>query len=372
MLELVADFAELSRNRPVDQERHTELLVHSPKEHFHTYLQSLDAERAGLPDEFRDKLARVLRHYGVTDFERTPQLEEAVFRIFLAQQRSAPEIKLATSILQRWLGEPAPGEQEGAAARDALDRLVVATQLRFPVVGDLARSVRFRWFDQPLVDQERASVLDGVSDRLAALAAEPDAPDHAAAGRRARLDPRADRALPRRPAARGARGGLPEHEPMLEVLIRRHYREHELHGLHTFSRGRPALRRRPTTPSMTGPPTSRRRSVRPRSSRRAAPSTRPSRPTSGPGPRATTPSSTSTSAGRRSRSRPTRRATSSPGCCRRCPSPGRPVGSRSRRAPAGVGRSPTSPSVPARAASSRTASYVGCTRWSAAGSTSGA
>ena len=179
VLELVADFAELSRNRPVDEERHTELLVHSPKEHFHSYLQSLDAERAGLPDEFRDKLARVLRHYGVTDFERTPQLEEAVFRIFLAQQRSAPEIKLATSILQRWLGEAAPDEQEGAAARDALDRLVVATQLRFPVVGDLARSVRFRWFDQPLVDQERASVLDGVSDRLAALAAEPDAPDHA-------------------------------------------------------------------------------------------------------------------------------------------------------------------------------------------------
>ena len=107
MLELVADFAELSRNRPVDEERHTELLVHSPKEHFHTYLQSLDADRAALPDEFRDKLARVLRHYGVTDFERTPQLEEAVFRIFLAQQRSAPEIKLATSILQRWLGEPA-------------------------------------------------------------------------------------------------------------------------------------------------------------------------------------------------------------------------------------------------------------------------
>src|SRR4051794_16066128 len=240
VLELVADFAELSRNRPVEQERHTELLVHSPKEHFHSYLQSLDAERAGLPDEFRDKLARVLRHYGITDFERTPELEEAVFRIFLAQQRSAPEINLATSILQRWLGESAPEAPLDAPARDALDRLLVATQLRFPVVGDLARSVHFRWFDQPLVDQERASVLAGVSDRLAALAAEPDAPDHAARVEELASIPEqivrflADR-LHTEPGA-----ALPQHEPMLEVLIRRHYREHELHGLHTFvAAGRP-------------------------------------------------------------------------------------------------------------------------------------
>ena len=54
--------------------------------------------------------------------------------------------------------------------RDVFDRLVTATQLRFPVVGDLARSVRFRWFDQPLVDAERASVLGGVGDEIVAIA----------------------------------------------------------------------------------------------------------------------------------------------------------------------------------------------------------
>lgn len=31
---------------------------------------------------------RVLQHYGVEDLERTPAMEAAVFRIFLAQQRS--------------------------------------------------------------------------------------------------------------------------------------------------------------------------------------------------------------------------------------------------------------------------------------------
>src|SRR4051794_8997168 len=237
VLQLLTDFAELSRNRPAAEERHTELLVHSPREHFHSYLQSLDVERAGLSAEFRDKLARVLRHYGVLDFERTPDLEEAVFRIFLAQQRSAPEVQLATSILQRWLAEPIPASPLDAAARDALDRLVVATQLRFPVIGDLARSVRFRWFDQPLVDQERAGVLAGVRDKVALLAAEPDAPDHAErVDELAAIPEQIVRFLAER-LHEEAPERLPEHEPMLEILIKRHYREHELHGLHTFTEG---------------------------------------------------------------------------------------------------------------------------------------
>ncbi len=227
LLGIFADFAELSRNRPASEEVHTENRVHSPREHFHTYLQSLDVERGGLPDEFRARLAKVLAHYGVTDLDRTAELEEAVFRAFLAQQRSAPDVLLATALLQRWIDEAPPSGPLEGEARTVLDRLVVATQLRFPVVGDLARSVRFRWFDQPLVDEERTSVLTGVRDEVAALAADPDAPDRAA-----RLDAlaRIPEQIVRFLAERLARG-VPDHEPMLEVLIRRHYREHELHDL---------------------------------------------------------------------------------------------------------------------------------------------
>ncbi|MFP5253645.1 MAG: carboxyl transferase domain-containing protein, partial [Actinomycetes bacterium] len=227
-----ADFAELSRNRPLDEELHTELRVHSSKEHFHTYLQSLDPDRGGLPQQFRDRLARVLGHYGVTGWDRTPELEEAVFRIFLAQQRSAPEVQLVTGILQRWIAEPPPPEELAGPVRDLLERLVRSTQLRFPAVGDLARSVRFRWFDQPLVDAERAGVLAGVRDEVAALAADPDAPDRAA-----RLEALA--AIPEqivRFLAERLEGGVPEQEPMLEVLLRRHYREHDLQELRSFVR----------------------------------------------------------------------------------------------------------------------------------------
>ncbi|MDN5853561.1 MAG: ATP-grasp domain-containing protein, partial [Actinomycetia bacterium] len=177
LFDAFADFVELSRNRPAGEDLHLEIRVHSPREHFHTYLQSLDPERDALPEDFCAKLGRVLEHYGVPELDRTPELEQAVFRIFLAQQRSAPDVALITALLQRWITEPSPEAPLDGTVRDVLDRLVTATQLRFPVVGDLARSVRFRWFDQPLVDAERHSVLGGVRDELVTIAGMPAGPE---------------------------------------------------------------------------------------------------------------------------------------------------------------------------------------------------
>ncbi len=70
---MFADLSELSRNKPggeLDVERDSP--VHSPREYFHSYLQSLDPERAGLTEAFRAKLVRVLGHYGIADLDRTP------------------------------------------------------------------------------------------------------------------------------------------------------------------------------------------------------------------------------------------------------------------------------------------------------------
>ncbi len=233
LLGTLADLAELSRNQPADEERHTELRVHSSREHFHTFLQSLDVERGGLPEQFRDRLLRVLRHYGVEELDRTPVLEESVFRIFVAQQRSAPEVAVATAVLGRWIDEASPTGELAGQARALLERLGRATQLRFPVVGDLARSVRFRWFDQPAVDADRADVLAGVRDELDALAATSDLPDHAD-----RVEALA--AIPEqivRFLAERLADGVPAREPMLEVLARRHYREYDLHDLEVIESG---------------------------------------------------------------------------------------------------------------------------------------
>ena len=64
LIEIFADLADLARDRPVREDGDSDGHVHSPHEHFHGYLQCLDVERAGLPEEFKAKLARVLRHYG--------------------------------------------------------------------------------------------------------------------------------------------------------------------------------------------------------------------------------------------------------------------------------------------------------------------
>ncbi len=62
---MFADLSELSRNRPAGEDVGGIGHVHSAREHFHTYLQSLDVDRAGLPKTFQAKLAKALGHYGV-------------------------------------------------------------------------------------------------------------------------------------------------------------------------------------------------------------------------------------------------------------------------------------------------------------------
>ena len=66
--------------------------VHSPREYFHSFLHSLDAEVEGLPEAFRTKIARALRNYDVTSLEPGPELEEAVYRLFLALQRMENQV----------------------------------------------------------------------------------------------------------------------------------------------------------------------------------------------------------------------------------------------------------------------------------------
>ncbi|MFT3971029.1 MAG: biotin carboxylase N-terminal domain-containing protein [Micropruina sp.] len=231
LIGLFADVAELSRNRPAGEDASTELRVHSDREHFHRYLQSLDADRAGLPMQFTARLAKVFAHYGIAELTRTPEVEEAVFRIFLAQQRFASDVKVITSLLERWITEPAPQPEVADHARAELERLVRATQRRFPAVGDVARSIRFRWFDQPQVDAERNAVLAGVGDEVAALVADPQAPD-----REQRIAALA--AIPEPTVgflADRLAAGVQADEPMLEVLIRKHYGDFDLTALRGFA-----------------------------------------------------------------------------------------------------------------------------------------
>ncbi|HVX47300.1 MAG TPA: carboxyl transferase domain-containing protein [Mycobacteriales bacterium] len=219
LLEVFADLCEVSRNRSAEEEPETDSRVHSPREFFHTYLQSLDVDRAGLSETFRARLGKLLAQYGVEDTERTPALEAAVFRIFLALKNSTSHVVVLTTLLQRWMGESPPGNAVREDAGHALEHLIQATQRRFPVVSDLARSVVFRWFAQPLLRRNRAEVYAKVRRYLRYLDEHPDAPDRAEriAAMVASPEP-----LVRLVGQRIERPGA-DLGPILEVLSRRYY-----------------------------------------------------------------------------------------------------------------------------------------------------
>ncbi|GAA0566067.1 biotin carboxylase N-terminal domain-containing protein [Paractinoplanes ferrugineus] len=231
LIEVFADLAELSRNRPAGVDISKDTHVHSAREYFHTYLQSLDVERAGLPESFQARLKKALGWYGVRDLERTTALEAAVFRIFLAQQRAAGDAAVIASLLRAWLGEPPPDDTLREPIGLALERLVAATQVRFPVLADLARGVVFAWFGQPLLRRNRALVYAGVRQHLRLLDAQPDSPDRA--DRVAEMV-RSTEPLVRLLGQRLKRANL-DNSVMLEVLTRRYYGNKGLTHVHTTS-----------------------------------------------------------------------------------------------------------------------------------------
>jgi acetyl/propionyl-CoA carboxylase alpha subunit/acetyl-CoA carboxylase carboxyltransferase component len=229
LIDVFADLAELSRNRPVGEVVDDDGHLHSAREYFHTYLRSLDVEQAGLPEAFKAKLATALGHYGVTSLDRSPELEAAVFRIFLAQQRASADAMVVAALLRAWLREPPPGEALREPSGLALERLVAATQLRFPVVADLARGVVFAWFGQPLLRRNRARVYADIRNHLRYLDANPDAPE------RAELIAamvRGTEPLVRLLGQRLVRHDL-DNTVMLEVLTRRYYGNKDLAGVRT-------------------------------------------------------------------------------------------------------------------------------------------
>jgi biotin carboxyl carrier protein len=235
VLTTFADLAELSRNRPAVAEEEEDQQVHSPREYFHTYLHSLDAEREGLPAGFRDRLRRALAHYGVDDDRDSgPALEAAVYRVFLAQQRVTGQLPAVLALLDRWLvAELPPSGEERSEVAEVLDRLVVATQLRYPSVGDLARAVRYRSFEEPVVRRARQEVLDEAGrlldeldearsrgesgddlSRIETLVASPEPLIRLLAQRFHRPTSRPD--------------------PIVEVLTRRYYRSRALRDVRSF------------------------------------------------------------------------------------------------------------------------------------------
>ena len=242
LLTTFADLAELSRNRPTTDEEAADAQVHSPREFFHAYLHSLDIDREGLPEAFRARLSRALLHYDVRSLEPSTQLEDGVHRIFVAQQRTGDQLPAVLALLDRWLTAGAlPAGRARAEVAEVLDRLITATQLRYPSVGDVARAVRFRYFEQPVVLEARSQVFAEAERLLAELTDAPGSADPSASAERIEALVASPEPLIRLLAQRfGGTSTAPE--PILEVLTRRYYRRRSLEHLRSFRLdGRPCV-----------------------------------------------------------------------------------------------------------------------------------
>ncbi|WP_433279295.1 biotin carboxylase N-terminal domain-containing protein [Pseudonocardia xinjiangensis] len=241
VLRIFADLCALSRNRrgPEDETQQIDPAgeeARNPQEFLHAYLRSRDAETEGLPESFQEKLRRALVHYGVSDLAPTDPvstdlLNSALYRMFLAHRRATAHVPVVLALLQWRLRNP--GSLPASAREEyqlTIDRLVRATQLRHPVVGGLARRVRYTVFDAPLIDAERAAGQNQVRAELDRLSDDP-------AARAAQIDTIVAAAEPILEVF-----GERHHAAMLEVMTRRYYRVRTLTDVRVEDRGgRPLL-----------------------------------------------------------------------------------------------------------------------------------
>lgn len=227
VLRAFADIASLSRNRRLGDEEDA-ADTHSAREYLHAYLRTLDVAADNLPDTFVTKLDQVLKQYSVTELDRTTALEHALFRIYLAQQRANAALPAILQLLERRLSTPRPNDDLLAEQlRDTLDRVIVATRVRYPAVGDLARRARYRCFDQPRIEAQHDVAYTKIRDGVKALArlsgsARNTVMEQLVASPEPMLGLLADHEL---------HGG--ELASMLELLTRRYYRSRSINRITT-------------------------------------------------------------------------------------------------------------------------------------------
>ncbi len=228
LLGMFTDLRAVSRPQRGDNEP-ASVLGPSPREHLHAWLRSLDAEAEGLTPRFTAALCRALAHYGIDSLERTPALEEACYRLFLSMERAEIARTAIMAILDRRLedADELVGHVDDEEFRDVLDRLAITLEGRDPVIADLAREVRFRYFDEPVIAAARERAYAETERQVAALTSEPGRRDE-----RKLIGQIVDCPRPLAPRLTVAMGSASPaaRRLLIEAMARRYYRTRSLGG----------------------------------------------------------------------------------------------------------------------------------------------
>jgi acetyl/propionyl-CoA carboxylase alpha subunit/acetyl-CoA carboxylase carboxyltransferase component len=207
----------------------------SAAEQLNSYLRDLDPRAEDLSPEFLDRLQRALAHYGVASLDRSPSLEEALLWIWKAHERRELQAAVVLSLLEgRLEAAELLAPRLGEPFRGLLDRVIESTRGVDQALADLARQVRYRYFDSAFFDGVRERVYGEADTQLAALAQGTHGAERAAHVQALVECPQplvgvlthrivsAPRAL---------------REVMLEVLMRRYYRMRRLTDLRAAESG---------------------------------------------------------------------------------------------------------------------------------------
>ena len=179
LLDIYAELGGLYRPQ-TESELEASTQTEHTQEFLMAFMQWLDPELAGLSPSYRARLERALARYGVDGLDRTPALESAMTWLFRSLARLNELGTVVAAILDRRLvHRPALARLADAAMGARLDRLADATQGRQQAIADLARDVRFHYFDEPPMEAAAAELVEEMAGHLAYLAADPKADDRA-------------------------------------------------------------------------------------------------------------------------------------------------------------------------------------------------
>jgi acetyl/propionyl-CoA carboxylase alpha subunit/acetyl-CoA carboxylase carboxyltransferase component len=225
VITVFADACSLARTRP-DVDALPGEGAHSAHEDLLLYLRSIEGRGEGLPASFVHGLERALAHYGVHDLEPSPQLREALLWIVRAQERVTTQVPAIQSILDRrleHLEHVAPVVDESFPP--ILDRLISATQRRFPDLARQSRDVRYHYFERPGFEQAADHAYVEAAHHLDALEQ-----GVGGAERELRMTALVDCPQPLKNflTRQFSSATFARREAMLEALTRRYYRIREL------------------------------------------------------------------------------------------------------------------------------------------------
>jgi len=205
----------------------------SAEAYLFSYLRMLETGGETLPPAFVSALQRALAHYGVKTLDRSPELEESLLWIYKSHQRVEQQVAPVVGILERRLHcAQTLSPQAEDSLRTLLDKMASLTNGLYPSVTDLAREVRYRYFDQPLFERARQLVYEQMEEHLAYLAAHPDAAD-----RHERIRALVECPQPLVSLFSGRFGAADEalRTLMLEALTWRYYRIRKLENFRTVA-----------------------------------------------------------------------------------------------------------------------------------------